>query len=69
MCVGSKQIERGLTRVGLMDVCGEAKTRCHQVDERKSKVCRMYLQDNYRKVCRKYLQGKLSQGMWGVLAR
>ncbi len=51
MCVGSKQIEGDLTRVGLMDVCGEAKTRCHQVDERKSKVCRMYLQD------------KLSQGV------
>ena len=51
MCVGSKQIERDLTMVGLLDVGGEAKTRCHQVDERK------------RKVCRKYLQGKLSQGM------
>ncbi len=56
MCVGSKQIERDLTMVGLMDVCGEAKTRCHQVDERKSKV-------SYRKVCRKYLQGELVQGM------
>ncbi len=36
MCVGSKQAERGLTRVGLMDVCGEAETRCHQFDERNS---------------------------------
>ena len=51
MCVGSKQIARGLTRVGLMDVYGEAKTRCHPVDERQSKVCRVYV------------QGKLSQGM------
>ncbi len=51
MCVGSKQIERDLTRVGFMDVCGEAKARCHQVDERKSKVRRMCLQD------------KLSQGV------
>ncbi len=58
MCVGNrKQIERDLTKVGLMDVCGETKTRCYKVDERKSKVCRMYL------------QGKLSRGMWEVLAR
>jgi hypothetical protein len=55
--VRGKQIERDLTRIGFMDVCGEAKTRCHQVDGGKSKVCRMRL------------QGKLSQGMWEVLPR
>jgi hypothetical protein len=44
--LGVSRLKGGLARVELMDVCGEAKTRCHKVDERKGKVCRMYLQGN-----------------------
>ncbi len=33
VCVGGKQIFRGLVRVGLKDACGETETRCHQFDE------------------------------------
>jgi hypothetical protein len=68
VCVISKQIVRGLARMGPKNACGKTKTRCHQFNGRKAwetiarsveNTCKV----NYRKVCRKYLQGKLSQGM------